>query len=89
MSRVVSFVSLVLPLSVVPAFADYGPVAWNASGDAVYTFADGRHELARVTWTRLDDGTVHHVIERSRDEGKTWQPAFDAIYVRSDREVGG
>ncbi|MEM7048859.1 MAG: tetratricopeptide repeat protein [Acidobacteriota bacterium] len=46
----------------------------------------GETELARVTWTRRDDGTVHHFIERSRDGGATWRVMFDAIYVRATEE---
>ena len=42
---------------------------------------------ARVTWTRKDDGTVHHYIEQSTDGGKTWQTFFDGIYVESDRKT--
>lgn len=32
----------------------------------------------------LEDGTVRQLIEYSQDGGNTWQPLFDAIYVRSD-----
>jgi hypothetical protein len=41
---------------------------------------DGRSILDRTTLTPLPDGTVHQVIEQSRDEGKTWRTAFDATY---------
>jgi tetratricopeptide (TPR) repeat protein len=42
--------------------------------------ADGKKSLARVVLSPLPDGTVHHVIERSDDGGKTWSKGFDAIY---------
>jgi hypothetical protein len=42
--------------------------------------ADGKSSLARVLLAPLPDGTVHHVIERSDDGGKTWSKGFDAIY---------
>jgi tetratricopeptide (TPR) repeat protein len=42
--------------------------------------ADGRKLLARVRLGPLTDGTVHHVIEHSKDGGKTWAVAFDAVY---------
>lgn len=32
----------------------------------------------------LEDGTVRQLIEYSQDDGDTWQPLFDAIYVRSE-----
>lgn len=49
------------------------------------TRADGTTRLARVTWTRLEDGKVHHVIEHSTDQGETWTIAFDGTYIKSDR----
>ena len=36
----------------------------------------------RVTWTRLDDGTVEQRWETSSDEGATWTIAFLGIYQR-------
>lgn len=36
----------------------------------------------RVTWTRLDDGTVEQRWETSTDEGATWSIAFLGIYRR-------
>jgi hypothetical protein len=39
--------------------------------------------LDRTTLTPVDDGTVHQLIEISRDGGTTWTPTFDAIYARS------
>ena len=37
----------------------------------------------RTTLTPVDDGTVHQLIEISRDGGTTWTPTFDAIYARA------
>ncbi len=51
------------------------------------TTVKGVTKRARVTWTRLEDGRVHHLIEHSTDGGKTWTPAFDAIYKK--HEEGG
>jgi hypothetical protein len=45
-----------------------------------YANVDGTTGLARVTWTRNPDGSVHHFIERSTDGGKTWGTYFDAVY---------
>ncbi len=45
-----------------------------------YANQDGSTGMARVTWTRLPDGGVHHYIERSTDGGKTWNVYFDAVY---------
>ena len=45
-----------------------------------YANVDGTTGLARVTWTRNPDGSVHHFIERSTDGGKTWGIYFDAVY---------
>ncbi len=50
------------------------------------TGPDGKTQLARVTWTRLEDGRVHHVIEQSKDDGESWQPYFDGTYVARDAE---
>jgi len=52
------------------------------------TTLDGRTQPARVTWTRLDGGRVHHVIEQSPDGGKTWSTYFDAVYVPAAEEAG-
>ena len=51
------------------------------------TTVNGVTKRARVTWTRLEDGRVHHLIEHSKDDGKTWTPAFDAIYARRKEEA--
>ena len=39
--------------------------------------------LDRTTLTPVEDGTVHQLIEISRDGGSTWAPTFDAIYTRT------
>lgn len=38
--------------------------------------------LDRTTLAPNADGTVHQLIELSRDGGATWKPSFDAIYAR-------
>ncbi|MCH8287001.1 hypothetical protein IIB79_10830 [candidate division KSB1 bacterium] len=43
---------------------------------------NGTSYLDRTTLTPLPDGRVHHVIETSRDDGKTWTVGFEAFYVR-------
>ena len=43
--------------------------------------AGGGSYFDRTTLTPLPDGTVHQVIEVSRD-GETWQAVFDAVYRR-------
>jgi hypothetical protein len=43
---------------------------------------DGSKILDQTTLTPLPDGTVHQVIETSKDGGKTWTVGFDAIYRR-------
>jgi tetratricopeptide (TPR) repeat protein len=45
-----------------------------------YANQDGSTGLARVTWTKMPDGSVHHFIERSTDGGRTWSVYFDAYY---------
>jgi len=44
----------------------------------------GAKQLARVTLTPLSEGRVHHVIEQSTDEGKTWSVFFDGMYVKKE-----
>jgi hypothetical protein len=38
--------------------------------------------IDRTTLTPMADGTVHQVIEVSRDGGATWTVSYDAIYTR-------
>ena len=47
----------------------------------------GETQLAEVTWTRNSDGTVHHVIEQSTDNGETWSVYFDGIYVKKGQTL--
>ena len=49
---------------------------------------DGTY-LDRTTLTPLSDGTVRQVIERSTDDGATWQSSFDAVYRRRPGASGG
>lgn len=49
------------------------------------TDANGEEQMAKVTWTLLPDGRVHHVIEQSSNRGHDWKKFFDALYVKSDR----
>ena len=44
--------------------------------------ADGR--LDRTTLTEEEGGSVRQLIEVSEDGGRTWAPAFDGIYRRTD-----
>lgn len=71
---------------------DGGSIVWyegspSAPGvmhmEGGYANQDGSTGLARVTWTRLPDGSVHHFIERSGDGGKTWSVYFDAYYRKA------
>ena len=48
------------------------------------TLPDGGSYLDRTTLSKLPSGEVRQVIETSRDEGKTWERGFDAIYRRKD-----
>lgn len=40
-------------------------------------------QLTRMTYTRLEDGSVEQAGVTSDDNGKTWQPSFDFIYKRA------
>lgn len=46
---------------------------------------DGSKILDQTTLTPLPDGTVHQVIETSKDGGKKWAVNFDAIYTRGPK----
>ncbi|NIV94632.1 tetratricopeptide repeat protein [candidate division KSB1 bacterium] len=46
---------------------------------------DGTKELARVVLEPISEGRVHHLIEHSKDGGKTWYVYFDATYVPKER----
>jgi hypothetical protein len=46
-----------------------------------YIKNDGETEIARVRLEPRDDGTVHHVIQHSKDNGENWYTWFDGIYI--------
>ena len=54
--------------------------AMHFSGESINP--KGEVEIARVTLQPLSDGRVHHLIEHSKDGGKTWYTYFDGTYVR-------
>jgi hypothetical protein len=37
----------------------------------------------RITWNRLDGGSIRQLWEQTADGGKTWKVAFDGKYVRT------
>lgn len=45
----------------------------------------GQPALARGSLTPQKDGKVRHFIEHSDDNGKTWKPYFDGVYVKKSR----
>jgi len=45
------------------------------------TSVDGSVERSRMTLTPGDDGTVHQLIEQSKDDGATWYVWFDGTYT--------
>lgn len=47
------------------------------------TKAGGEQETARMRLTPLDDGSVHQIIEHSRDDGTTWYIWFDGVYRKT------
>jgi len=60
-------------------------------------FADGRMVLSAdmtnkrgrlkhlIAWTPQPDGRVRQFWETSSDDGQTWKPSFDGMYVRAKR----
>lgn len=53
----------------------------NAAGAMVLGSTDGTvHQ--RITWSKLDDGSVRQLWEQSNDSGSTWTVAFDGHYRR-------
>lgn len=52
------------------------------SGSAPQKDKPGALLLHRITWTPLADGAVRQWWQRSLDDGKTWETAFDGRYVR-------
>lgn len=59
----------------------------NAEGAMVMTGESGGVRQ-RITWSRLDDGSVRQLWEQSSDSGKTWNGVFDGLY-RRETESGG
>ena len=47
-------------------------------------FPDGKKALRRMTFFRLETDRVRQYSEISRDDGKTWHPHYDLIYVRKE-----
>lgn len=43
---------------------------------------NGNISLSRLTFTLNPDGTVRQLFEGSTDNGKTWTPNFDGLYVK-------
>jgi len=52
-------------------------------GDSVSR--DGEALRNRITWTPNSDGTVRQLWEVSKDQGESWQSAFDGLYKRQSR----
>lgn len=46
------------------------------------TILAGKKTLAKMTFTKLDNGDVRQFGENSTDDGKTWVTSFDLIYSR-------
>jgi Tetratricopeptide repeat len=44
----------------------------------------GKKTLAKMTFSKLENGDVRQFGENSSDDGKTWTTAFDFIYVRKN-----
>jgi hypothetical protein len=49
----------------------------------------GKRIIDRTTLTQELDDTVHQTIETSRDGGRSWTMAYDAVYRRSDTAATG
>ena len=49
----------------------------------------GKRIIDRTTLIQQLDDTVHQTIETSRDEGRTWIMAYDAVYRRSNAAAAG
>jgi hypothetical protein len=47
------------------------------------TSTGGKKSLARMTFSKLSDGSVRQLGESSTDDGKTWATTFDFKYVRA------
>jgi hypothetical protein len=40
----------------------------------------GKPVVDRITWSKMSNGNVRQVWDRSADDGKTWTTVFDGIY---------
>jgi hypothetical protein len=72
-----------------------GQIIWysgNVRDNAMYFEGElidhkGKIENARVILKLLPNGNVHHLIEHSKDSGKTWYTWFDGTYVKKKAEI--
>lgn len=64
-------------------FAHYvGGLVGGAMQITADTPFEGKPARARMTFTKLADGSVRQHGERSTDQGKTWTTTFDLLYKR-------
>ncbi|WP_265562609.1 hypothetical protein [Sphingomicrobium arenosum] len=62
----------------------------NANGDMVMTGwwsnynGPGQHRFVRMTYFKLDDGSVRQLGEVSEDHGATFTPGYDLTYRRKN-----
>ena len=49
--------------------------------EGIHAYPDGRVEQYRMTFTPQENGHVRQFIEQSKDDGATWYPWFDGLYV--------
>ncbi len=43
--------------------------------------------LQRLTFSRIDNGKVHQLWEKSKDKGTSWTPLFDGVYQKRTTEI--
>jgi hypothetical protein len=41
---------------------------------------EGKPVVERITWSKMSNGNVRQLWDRSADDGKTWTTVFDGIY---------
>jgi hypothetical protein len=57
-------------------------LAGGLEGNSMVMRDDGASgAINRITWTPLEGGKVRQLWETSKDQGKTWQVAFDGLYT--------
>ncbi|WP_443749187.1 hypothetical protein [Asticcacaulis solisilvae] len=64
-------------------FADFTG-GWNGKAmviQGVWPQPGHAGQITRMTYTPRPDGSVEQAGETSDDDGKTWQPSFDLIYI--------